>query len=214
MFKKMFHKKVLLLFALISLSQAQNPPKGSSCCSRLRFDSTGNLADSGQNHIIGNYIYISDGPDGYWNYEQEEPNQFGNKLKLYYYPPVGVWYFGDDLDTNMGYALNKGDAQCPEGLQIMWQWWNWEEDEWTFDPEAKATCSEVKPTTTIKPTTLPPPPTTLPPTPDFCVAGYDCNDCSLTVGYQGVTYCCNNDCNSGCINVDPTTNPLCQCGHE
>ena len=108
-FKKMFDMKVLILLTLFSLSQAQN------CCSRLRFDSTGNLADSGQNHIIGNYIYISDGPDGYWNYEQEEPNQFGNKMKLYYYPPVGVWYFGDDLDTNMGYALNKGDAQCPEG---------------------------------------------------------------------------------------------------
>ena len=105
----MFDMKVLILLTLFSLSQAQN------CCSRLRFDSTGNLADSGQNHIIGNYIYISDGPDGYWNYEQEEPNQFGNKMKLYYYPPVGVWYFGDDLDTNMGYALNKGDAQCPEG---------------------------------------------------------------------------------------------------
>merc|ERR1712029_1058157 len=106
--KKMFKMKVLIFLTLFSLSQAQN------CCSRLRFDSTGNLADSGQNHIIGNYIYISDGPDGYWNYEQEEPNQFGNKMKLYYYPPVGVWYFGDDLDTNMGYAHNKGDAQCPE----------------------------------------------------------------------------------------------------
>ena len=90
----------------------------------------------------------------------------------------------------------------------MWQWWNWEEDEWTFDAKAKATCIEVKPTT------LPPKPTTLPPLPDFCVSGYQCTDCSLTVGYQGVTYCCNNNCNSGWINVDPTTNPLCQCGHE
>ena len=104
----------------------------------------------------------------------------------------------------------------------MWQWWNWEEDEWTFDAKAKATCIEVKPTTlppkptTLppKPTTLPPKPTTLPPTPDFCVSGYQCTDCSLTVGYQGVTYCCNNNCNSGWINVDPSTNPLCQCGHE
>lgn len=204
----MLGKKVLIFLSfLFGLSNANGP-----CCTRLRFDSTGNLADSGQSHIIGNYIYVSDGPDGAWNYEQEEPNQFGNQLKLFYYPPVGVWYIGDYFDNNGGYALNKGDDQCPEDLQIMWQWWNWEEEQWTFDPEAKARCIEAKPTT------KPPPPTTqkptLPPTPDFCVSGSQCDGCTLTVGYQGTTYCCNNNCNYGWINVDPATNPLCQCGHE
>ena len=92
----------------------------------------------------------------------------------------------------MGYAYNQQTTQCPEDLDHGWQWTDGEQ--WIDDPQAKFTCAEVKP--------------------DFCVSGSICNDCSLTAGYQGVTYCCTNDCNYGWINVDPTTNPLCQCGHE
>ena len=35
----------------------------SSCCENLYFSSTGPLADSGQNHVLGYYSRFSDGPD-------------------------------------------------------------------------------------------------------------------------------------------------------
>ena len=113
----------------------------------------------------------------------------------------------------MGYAIHWGKTQCPENLDNTWEWWNWEADEWTTDPEAKFVCSSPPP---IQPTTLPPtkpPQTTYPPFPDTCLSGSNCDGCSLTAGLNGITFCCSNDCNSGWINVDPSTDPLCQCGH-
>ena len=52
------------------------------------------------------------------------------------------------------------------------------------------------------------------PTPDSCLTGSACDGCSLTVEVNGLTYCCNNYCDIGWINVDPATDPLCQCGHD
>ena len=184
------------------------PPDG-PCCSRINFSSTGDWG-SIQHHVLGDYVYAGEGPEGHWNYEQAQNNQFGEKDKLYFFPYLQAWYIGNKFDVNMGFAYNQQTTQCPEDLDHGWQWTDGEQ--WIDDPQAKFTCAEVKPTTLPPPSTLPP--TTLPPIPDFCVSGSMCNDCSLTAGYQGVTYCCNNDCNYGWINVDPTTNPLCQCGHE
>ena len=58
----------------------------SPCCQNLIFDSTGNLANSEQNHVLGNYGRLSDGPSGTWNYEQNN----GYKRKLWYNPSIGV----------------------------------------------------------------------------------------------------------------------------
>ena len=109
-----------------------------------------------------------------------------------------AWFIGDHLGTNEGYALADGDAQCPEDLPRTWQWWNWEAGEWTNDETARFSCKDV----------------TDAPVPDACVSGSACNDCSMTVEYNGLTYCCNNYCDFGWINVDPSTSPLCQCGHD
>ena len=58
------------------------------CCQNLNFDSTGNLADSGQNHVLGNYARYSDGPGDRWNYKQNS----GYERKLWYNPSIGVSY--------------------------------------------------------------------------------------------------------------------------
>ena len=52
------------------------------------------------------------------------------------------------------------------------------------------------------------------PEPEHCVSGSECEGCDVSVQYEGVTYCCNSNCDMGWINVDPGTDPLCQCGHE
>ena len=110
-----------------------------------------------------------------------------------------AWFIGDDLGTNTGYALAYGNAQCPENMPQTWQWWGYTDGEWITDELAKFECQNGP---------------TPPPTPDSCLSGSDCDDCSLTVEYNGLTYCCNNYCNVGWINVDPSTDPLCQCGHD
>ena len=46
-----------------------------------------------------------------------------------------------------------------------------------------------------------------------CMTGSACDGCNMYVEYNGIKYCCKNDCNYGWINVDPSTDPLCQCGH-
>ena len=65
----------------------------SSCCENLYFSSTGPLADSGQNHVLGYYTKLSDGPGDYWNYQQTE----GYKRKLWYSPSLKAWWIGDHL---------------------------------------------------------------------------------------------------------------------
>ena len=65
----------------------------SSCCENLYFSSTGPLADSGQNHVLGYYSKLSDGPGDYWNYQQTA----GYKRKLWYNPSIKAWFIGDNL---------------------------------------------------------------------------------------------------------------------
>ena len=52
------------------------------------------------------------------------------------------------------------------------------------------------------------------PEPDTCVTGDTCEGCDVYVEWQGTTFCCNNYCDIGWISVDPSTDPLCQCGHD
>jgi hypothetical protein len=68
---------------LTILSNRVLPAKlvGNNCCDLLYFGSTGSLAGSGQNHVIGNYEKLNEGPEGHWNYKQQ-----GGKLFLYYLP--------------------------------------------------------------------------------------------------------------------------------
>ena len=56
-------------------------PNPGACCKSLHFSSTGSLAEGGQNHVLGFYNKISDGPEGYWNYQLMD----GYKPKLWYY---------------------------------------------------------------------------------------------------------------------------------
>jgi len=166
-----------------------------SCCKNLLFDSTGNLIDSEQNHILGNYGRLSDGSGDRWNYQQSG----GYERKLWYNPSINAWFIGDNLGTNEGYALADGDAQCPENLPRTWKWWAYSQGVWVTDDDAKFECLDGP---------------THAPTPDSCLSGAACDDCSLTVEHNGLTYCCNNYCDIGWINVDPATDPLCQCGHD
>lgn len=48
---------------------------------------------------------------------------------------------------------------------------------------------------------------------ESCVSGLACTDCSVTAGINGVTYCCDNNCDSGWVDVDSTRDPICLCGH-
>ena len=57
-----------------------NSSSNSGCCKNLYFSSTGSLAEGGQNHVLGHYNKISDGPNGYWNYQLMS----GYKPKLWY----------------------------------------------------------------------------------------------------------------------------------
>ena len=68
-------------------------PSG-SCCQNLYFSSTGPLADSGQNHVLGYYTKLSNGPDGCWNYQQTSSEI---KRKLCYNPSIKAWFIGDHL---------------------------------------------------------------------------------------------------------------------
>ena len=49
--------------------ECNDDPTG-PCCINLEFTSSGNLLDSEQKHILGNYARLSDGPAGTWNYKQ------------------------------------------------------------------------------------------------------------------------------------------------
>ena len=114
------------------------PPDG-PCCSRIKFSSTGDWG-SIQHHVLGEYIYAGEGPEGHWNYEQVETNEVGIKDKLYFFPYLQAWYIGNQFDVNMGYAYNGCQiVQCPEDLDQCWQWTDGEE--WIDDPEAKFTCA-------------------------------------------------------------------------
>ena len=62
------------------------PPTPGSCCQSLLFSSTGALADSEQNHVLGYYRYLSDGPGDTYNYQQTD----GYKRKLWYNPSLRV----------------------------------------------------------------------------------------------------------------------------
>ena len=57
-----------------------------SCCQRIRFDSSGTLANSAQNHIIGDYVQDTHGPGDKWNYRQVG----GSDRRLWFNPDVKV----------------------------------------------------------------------------------------------------------------------------
>lgn len=89
-----------------------------------------------------------------------------------------------------------GDSQCPENSPRTWEWWDWTIGEWVLDEEATFACQND-------------------PNPEpgeQCNTGSACANCGLTVDWNGLTYCCKTNCNYGWINVDPNTDPLCQCG--
>ena len=58
----------------------------------LDISSTGPLADSGQNHVLGHYSKFSDGPD-YWNYQQTA----GYRRTLWYNLSIKAWFIGNNL---------------------------------------------------------------------------------------------------------------------
>ena len=64
----------------------QKSSSASDCCTDLYFGSTGILAGSEQDLIIGNYKRISDGPNGRWYYQQIE----NSDIKVYYMPDFEV----------------------------------------------------------------------------------------------------------------------------
>ena len=110
----------------------------------------------------------------------------------------------------MGFALNRGARKCPNRLEYVWEYWDWQSERWVMDPLAKVTCA-----TPGGPTN---PPQSTPGTGttaayELCVSGPICDDCTHTAGYNGVTYCCSTGCNSGWIEIDDTQSPLCKCGH-
>lgn len=71
-------------------SEAVSGPRecipSSPCCANLEFVSDGSLAAGGQNHVLGNYGRLSDGPGDKWNYQQNS----GSKRKLWYNPSLRV----------------------------------------------------------------------------------------------------------------------------
>ena len=96
----------LLIFGVINFVASKNIIKDdvnstSSCCENLYFSSTGPLADSGQNHVLGYYSKLSDGPGDYWNYQQTA----GYKRKLWYNPSIKAWFIGDNLGRKKIYIL-------------------------------------------------------------------------------------------------------------
>ena len=54
---------------------------------------------------------------------------------------------------NMGYAINHGIGQCPTELDLSWEFWDWEVEQWISDPEAFIRCQGAGPT---DPPTSPP----------------------------------------------------------
>jgi hypothetical protein len=52
-----------------------NPDPGGSCCNNVYFGSTGSLAESEQNHVIGYYGKTTEGTGGRWNYKQQGGSQ-------------------------------------------------------------------------------------------------------------------------------------------
>ncbi len=111
--------------------------------------------------------------------------------------------------------MGVGTAKCPEDLGPTWRYWD---DAWIDDPEADMHCIDNPPDVSLTRgqarewgVLLYQP---FQPEPDQCRKGLDCDGCGLTVDWQGETHCCNNYCDWGWINVDPATDPLCQCGHN
>ena len=103
--------------------------------------------------------------------------------------------------TNEGYALAYGTQTCPENLPRTWEYYDYEDTgEFVSDEKAYMRCSDD-----------PPGPD---PEPDTCISGSECDGCEMSVEWEGIKFCCNNHCDSGWINVDPNTDPLCQCGHN
>ena len=53
-----------------------------------------------------------------------------------------MWWIGDDLGTNVGYARADGTAQCPENLDYTWIYWGFNTGQWVDDTTAKFRCRD------------------------------------------------------------------------
>ena len=108
-------------------------PPPSNCCNELVFESTGDMSDSIQKHVLGAYDYDSDGVDGTKVYKKVDRGDY-----LYYHKGLGLWYIGPTPGKNMGYADNKDDRKCPEQLAKTWEWTDG--DDWILDDVANMRC--------------------------------------------------------------------------
>lgn len=50
------------------------------------------------------------------------------------------WIVGDDLGTNVGYAMVVGENQCPEDSRG-WEWWSFSTGQWVTDDNAYFECA-------------------------------------------------------------------------
>jgi len=126
-----------------------------SCCNTLTLKSTGSLAEGGQSHLLGQYDYVDEGPDGTKIYHQDGHGGGDPEVYLYY---VGgyfnQWFISEEAGYNGGYAWISDDNQCPETLDHRWEWYEWKSDSMITDETAEMVCGEPGP----DPTDPPPPP--------------------------------------------------------
>ena len=53
-------------------------------------------------------------------------------------PDLSLWYIGNQVGVNMGFAMNTDDAKCPENLAKTWKWTDG--GSWILDDTAEMTC--------------------------------------------------------------------------
>lgn len=118
-----------------------------ACCNTLTFKSTGSLADGGQSHLLGQYDYVDDGPDGTKIYHQ--PGHGGGDPEVWLYFIGGLfnqWFISHEQGYNGGYAWVSDDDECPESLAHKWEWYDWKTDSMITDTTANMVCGEPEPT--------------------------------------------------------------------
>merc|ERR1712170_185028 len=110
-----------------------SPPIDSPCCSTIQLTSSGAIANSAQNHVLGTYQLVGEGPAGHYNYQQT----MGDRRKLYYMDWLSMWYIGNNFGENLAFALYRSTEQCPENLGSNWEYYDFENtDDWAPDPTA------------------------------------------------------------------------------
>ncbi|XP_059094220.1 uncharacterized protein LOC131889199 [Tigriopus californicus] len=109
---------------------------GGTCCDTLAFTSSGWIATSKPSHILGIYNKVGMGTNGRSIYFQ----QGGLGHYLYFLDSLQIWFIGDSVGSNVGYASNPGTAMCPEDIAATWDAWSPNANEWLLDPMAKMNC--------------------------------------------------------------------------